>query len=178
MSRKQSPPPLNNVRLSLTQLEGREVPAVFAVGMLSPFAGDVGESAATFTGGIALDTTLPTQDGKVVVTAATATAAVQAALVNTITASVGTTSVSYDADPDTIGTTTAAHLPFVITTTTAGEFVLHLEDLALMPGMPSDWDYNDRTWTVIVTELTTISVATPAPAEESADGSQIGRAHV
>ncbi len=131
--------------------------------MLSPFAGDAGESAATFTGGIALDTTLPTQNGKAVVSAATPIAAIQAALVNTITATVGTTSASYSPDPDTIGTTTAAHLPFVITTTaTAGQFVLHLEDLALMPGMPPDWDYNDRTWTVVVTPVVDPPVVAPS----------------
>ncbi len=147
------------------------MPAVYAVGLLSPSAGDVGESAATFTGGIALDGTLPMQDGKAVITAATPIAATQAALVNTITASVGGQSANYSPDPEAIATTTTAHLPFYISTTTAtaGQYVLHLEDLALMPGMPPDWDYNDRTWTVTVTELTSISVSPPA-SDEPADG--------
>ncbi len=170
---EQSPPRLSNFRPVVTQLEDRTTPAVYAVGMLSPSTGDVGSSAATFTGGIALDTTLPTQDGKAVVTAANSTAAIQAALVNTVTATVGGQSANYQPGPTTVSTPPSAQLPFVVTTTTtAGEYVLHLEDLALMPGMPPDWDYNDRTWTVTVTELTTISVATPTPGEESADGSR------
>ena len=146
---------------------------MLAVGMLSPFAGDVGESAATFTGGIALNTSLTMQDGKAVVTAATPLAAIQAALVNTITATVAGNSANYVPGATTIGTSVTTHLPFIVTTTAIpNQFILKLEDLALMPGMPPDWDYNDRTWTVTVTELTTISVTTPAPAEESADGSR------
>ncbi len=109
MSRKQSPPRHSNFRPTLTQLEPREVPAVFGVGMQSPFAGDVGESAAAFTGGIALDTSLPTQDGKVVVTAATPIAAVQAVLTNSITATVGGQPVNYSPDPESISTRVTTH---------------------------------------------------------------------
>jgi Bacterial Ig domain/DNA/RNA non-specific endonuclease len=140
--------------LSLERLEAREVPALFAVGLLSPFAGDVGESAATFSGGLTLDATLSTRDGQVIVVADTPTDAIQAALVNTITATVGGQSANYLPDPETIATTVMAHLPFFVSpTTTTGQYTLRLEDLALMPGQTPDWDYNDRSWVVTVTPL-------------------------
>jgi hypothetical protein len=141
--------------------------------MLSPAAGDAGDSAATFSGGIALDPGLPTQAGKAVVTAASPTAAISAALTNTIVASFQGQSAGYDPDATTVSTSPAAQLPFVVTTTsTPGQYRLLLEDLANMPGLPPDWDYNDRSWIVTVTELTAITASPPAPAEESADGSR------
>ncbi len=145
----------------VTRLEEREVPALYAVGLLSPAAGDVGQSSATFAGGIALNSTLPTQNGKALVDAATPTAAIQAALVNTITATVGTQSANYSAGAGTIGSTTAAQTPFVVTpTATAGQFTLRLEDLAAMPGMPSDWDYDDRSWLIGVEPVPPASLTT------------------
>ncbi len=158
----------------VTRLEEREVPALYAVGLLSPTGGDVGQSSATFAGGIALNSTLPTQNGKALVDAATPTAAIQAALMNTITATVGTQSANYSAGVGTIGTTTAAQTPFVVSpAATAGQFTLRLEDLATMPGMPSDWDYDDRTWTVIV-ELVPPTVWLAPGAAPSEAGPQAG----
>lgn len=59
MSRNNRPPHRTFGRLNLEMLEAREVPAVYAVGLLSPAAGDAGDSAATFTGGITLEPPCP-----------------------------------------------------------------------------------------------------------------------
>jgi hypothetical protein len=163
-------PPRSSVsaKLSCERLEEREVPALYAVGLLSPSGGDVGQSSATFAGGIALNNSLPTQNGKALVDAATPTAAIQAAFVNTITATVGTQSANYSAGVGTIGTTPAAQTPFVVTpTATAGQFTLRLEDLAAMPGMASDWDYDDRSWLISVIEPAPASVVTVSVASAS-----------
>jgi hypothetical protein len=43
--------------LSLTQLEPRDVPALWSLQLLSPSAGDPGDTAATHSGGLTLSTT-------------------------------------------------------------------------------------------------------------------------
>lgn len=148
------------------------MPAAFAVGLLSPFAGDVGESAASFSGGISLNVALPTQGGRAVVDAANPVAAIQAALINTVTVTFAGQSAGYTPGATTVSTTTTAQVPFlVVPTATPGVYELRLEDLANMPGVPPDWDYNDRTWTVSVTELAVVSVTAATAGEDTPDGS-------
>lgn len=148
------------------------MPAAFAVGLLSPFAGDVGESAASFSGGISLNATLPTQGGRAVVDAGNPVAAIQAALINTVTVIFAGQSAGYTPGATTVSTTTTAQVPFlVVPTASPGVYELRLEDLANMPGVPPDWDYNDRTWTVSVTELAVVSVTAATAGEDTPDGS-------
>ncbi|MCU0703964.1 MAG: hypothetical protein MUF18_08315 [Fimbriiglobus sp.] len=154
MSRNNRPARQTFGRLSLEQLETREVPAWFAVGLLSPASGDVGDSAATFSGGLTLNPDLPTRYGKVFVDAPNETVAIQAALVNSITASLGGLSANYTPDNDAVGSSTSTHLPFVISPgISSGQYELRLEDLASMPGQSPDWDYNDRVWKITVTHV-------------------------
>lgn len=148
------------------------MPAAFAVALLSPPDGDPGDSAATFTGGIGLNSTLPMQNGKAVADAANETAAIQSALADSVTATVGSNSAVYAPGPSTIGTSTSAQLPFVlVATATPGQYELWLEDLATMPGATSDWDYDDRVWLVSVTELPVVNVISATAGQGTPDGS-------
>ncbi len=123
-------------KLYATQLEDRTTPAKFTISVLSPLSGDVGETAATFSGSL-------TKTSAVTVTAADATAAVKAAFSGSIQATLGGTTLThtFTSSAGTPGD------PFRIDVD--GEQVLiSLEDQAGQPGC--DWDYNDRVFALMV----------------------------
>ncbi|HET6575362.1 MAG TPA: hypothetical protein VFG68_17275, partial [Fimbriiglobus sp.] len=89
----------NPNRLSVEQLEDRTVPTVYGVTLLSPEAGEPGETVATHAGELRL--TSPDLRGITVAEAATPEDAVRRTLTGTITATVGSQSARYAFGPGT-----------------------------------------------------------------------------
>lgn len=157
--------------LNLTELETRAVPAIYAVTLLSPDAGDPGSTDATHTGKLRIDPTLPTFRGTKTVGAASPAAAVEAALTGTVTATLSGQSVSYPFGRDAAGTSAADRLPYLVDV--SGDTALvWLEDMAGFAGVSPDWDYNDRSWRVDVRRLQD-DVSPPATPPPPPDGGTI-----
>jgi hypothetical protein len=146
-----SPIPNRNlsVRPQLLELESRVVPALYYVDLHSPFEGVPGSTAATHSGGLAVNPDLPVASGKVVVGASSAADAVRGALQDTVTVSIGGQSVGYTFGRGTAGLTAEAHRPFLVEMDGKSGTVW-LEDLAGLPEAGVDWDYDDRSWGVTV----------------------------
>lgn len=121
------------------------------------------------SGGLESDPTYhATEFGAVLVDAPTPAEAVRLALTGSVQVSLpglGLTTYSYS--PLTVGLTQAEHKPFFVVPTpptpgypaTVTEWSVKLEDLANFPGS-SDWDYNDHSWGVVVTDLEIVETGT------------------
>jgi len=163
--------------LNLQALEPRDVPATFAVSPMSNGAGMMGDAAATHSGSLSLDPSLPTDMyGRALVEADSAAQAIGKAFVGTITVQWAGETLSYAFGASTVASTSAAHKPFLITGTS-----IALEDMASSAN-GSDWDYNDHYWSASAMEVSpppppppspsTVSIAAGADAAEGgADGS-------
>ena len=157
-------------RPNLETLEQILAPANWAIHLNGPSEGMMGSTAASHTGALMPNSSLPTNaNGDTLVQAATQQDAIALGLVGSITAQVGGQSYTYSIAPNAVGASTMEHRPFLY-----GGGMLALEDMA---GAPSgcDWDYNDRYWYVSVTEVSvappTVSIAAGADAAEGgADG--------
>jgi hypothetical protein len=136
----------------LEEFESRVVPALYYVNLSSPFEGVPGSTAATHSGGLVVNPDLPVANGQAVVGASSPADAVRAALQGTVTVSIVGQPVGYTFGRDTAGLSVAAHQPFLVEMTgTSGK--AWLEDLAGLPELGVDWDYNDRSWGVTVQAL-------------------------
>lgn len=136
--------------LRLTELERRELPALFGVRLVGSGEGLLGDTAATHTGSLSMTASLPSVNGWAVVDAADEVAAAKSALTGTITVTFSGATASYSASAATIGTSAGQQLPFLLTANPSGVMTLALEDAAALPNITCDWDYNDRTWAVQV----------------------------
>ncbi len=133
----------HKVKLGLELLEARDVPALYSVQLTSPTAGLTGDSDASITGSLVVDSQLPA-DGKggVYVNADSAAQAVQLAVIGTVTVNYGNQALNYATGA---GSSTGAAFAF----TSNG---IALEDLA-GSSTGSDWDYNDHYWNAEVEEF-------------------------
>ncbi len=121
-----SAPTSQLAKLKLEQLEARDVPAIWAIDLPGSTAGLIGDTAATISGSLALDPSLPTDAaGRALVEAATAREALERALVGTITVSVGQETLVYTMGPGSIGNAPGEHKPFWL-----DGAVLRFEDMA------------------------------------------------
>ncbi|MFO0852110.1 MAG: hypothetical protein U0871_26630 [Gemmataceae bacterium] len=151
----QRKPKLRPRPLSLVELESRDTPSLFAVRLISPPAGELGDTGAKHSGALAYRSGLATADGGgVQIQAASAAEAVRAALTGSITVTVGKASSTVTFGPTTAGTADAHHKPFVVRTA-GGVGLIQLEDLAGFTNTTPDWDYNDRSWHVAAYQVGT-----------------------
>ncbi len=129
----------NRSNLSLTQLEARDVPALWNVELLGPDVGYEGDTAADITGTLQLASTS--------VEAASPTEAVAQVLQGTIHVEHAGEFQDYSFGPTTIVEGQAFRLDL-----SGDTVVVQFEDLAGLPQLNPDWDYNDRWWVVGITE--------------------------
>jgi hypothetical protein len=122
-------------RLTVEQLEGRDVPAqLYAVTLDTPSQGRHGDSALTVTaGGLAT---------AVNVWADSPAEAVKLGVSGRLELG----GQAYEFSPQAVGTSAAGRQPFLLAATATG-YQIWLEDLAGTPNA-SDWDYNDTAWDV------------------------------
>ncbi len=131
-------------KLKLEQLEARDVPALWAVGMNSPWTGTPGDTAATISGPLSYASQwLMGESGSVLVEAASAGEAVALAFAGTITVQFGSETLNYQMGPSAF----AAAGPFRYL-----DGAIQLEDMAYST-FGSDFDYNDRFWMVTTTPM-------------------------
>src|SRR5687767_3322960 len=108
------PRPRKPNRLSVEQLEDRTTPAMYAVTVLGPAAGEPGETAAAHAGQLRVNPALPSYDGEQTVGAATPAVAIRAALTGTVSVTVGGRSASYPFGRATAGYSAADHKPYFV----------------------------------------------------------------
>ncbi|MCE9566013.1 MAG: putative Ig domain-containing protein [Planctomycetes bacterium] len=141
--------------LSLEALEAREVPATFAVQLLS----ETSESAATHTSTIALASGPHAANGALLVTAATAGEAAAVALAGQVDVSFMGENASYAYSSGSLASSPTAHDgPYLLSQPNSGQpdlWQVGLEDLQatnMQSVATADWDYNDRAWNLDVRE--------------------------
>ena len=147
--------------LRVEALERRDVPATWAVQLLSPGVGDVGTAGATFTGQLELAAGQLADNGALIVTAADQASAIQAALTGSVTASYQGETAPYAFSAATSDVSTASHRAYFLESQpTDGRWRVGLEDLSApnMQPLGVDWDYDDRTWMVDVREYQAPSI--------------------
>ena len=120
-----------------TSLESRDVPATWHVEMLSS---NPGSTDATITESLVV--------GTAIVTAPTANDAVSLAITGNVVVAYSGQTHTYTFGPTSTSGTGAAFRIIGSGSTTE----LQLEDLADMPGATPDYDYNDYTWSLNVTQ--------------------------
>ena len=121
------------------------MPALWAV----HFGGSVpGDTAATITDTLAANSSLPTDaNGDTLVEANTIQEAIGLAIIGDVTVQFGGQTLIYSMAPGNVGASFAEHRPFV-----GSSSVIQLEDMTYSAN-GSDWDYNDRSWLVSVTDV-------------------------
>ena len=130
----QSAPPAQSAKLRLEVLPDRIVPALFAVQLLGSSSGIEGDTAATISGSLALNSQLPVDtDGAVLVEANTASEAVASAITGSIAVSANGQNYSYTIGSGSFGAGQALRIDGCL---------IELEDLAAAT-TGCDFDYND-----------------------------------
>lgn len=129
------------MRLNLLELEGRDVPAWWAVSLPTPPEGVAGVTDATHTGALEFSPDYVPAGGVVTVAAATAQQAAVKALTGTITVELGGETTDYTFGPDAVSDDANDGMPFVAVQN-GPTVLIHFEDMAGSDGC--DWDYNDR----------------------------------
>jgi hypothetical protein len=109
-----SPRPRKLNRLIVEELEDRTTPAMYAVTVLSPAAGEPGETAAAHAGELRVNPALPTYDGEQTIGAATPSDAIRAALTGTVSVTVGGQFASYTFSRAIAGYSAADHKAFFV----------------------------------------------------------------
>ena len=127
----------HSYRLNLVPLESRDVPATWHVEMLSS---NPGSTDATITESLVV--------GTAIVTAPTANDAVSLAITGNVVVAYSGQTHTYTFNPTSTSGTGAAFRIVGSGSTTE----LQLEDMADMPGATPDYDYNDHTWSLNVTQ--------------------------
>jgi len=127
--------------------EDRIVPAQFSV-VLFPGAGFNGDTAATISGSLSLDSSLPSDgNGGVLVEATSQQVAISRAIVGTIMVTLAGQTYYYSMAPGSVGASPSEQRFFLYT----GSGSLQFEDMAGTG--TSDWDYNDHYWMLNVSPV-------------------------
>ena len=92
------------VKLDLQTLESRDVPALFSVHLGNPGSGSGGDTAASISGSLMANYSLPTDSsGRTLVEAASAQQAVSLALIGTVTAQFNGETLAYTMGSGMVG---------------------------------------------------------------------------
>lgn len=139
------PPPSQLTKLRLQELESRDVPALYSVHLTTPGVGMTGDTAATISGSLNVNSALATDaNGGTLVEASSIQDALERSIVGTVTVQHAGETLNYSMGLGMTGVNAAAHKPFRV-----GATAIELEDMA-SSAQGSDWDYNDHYWSTSV----------------------------